>query len=189
MSLSQSIELDEILEAFKGLRFTTKDLAYQLEHSFPNKLIAINKNSKKSINTYLGLFLSAKERQGKVTRYQEKSNLFWEVENIEAFTMANLGQKTTGLPMVIWVSEQGHTQHGPRMKVSKTHAEKIDIHNTVSVSLTTPPEVVAGMGLKNQPDFELIARYIELNRKARLDYWYSKIDTAQLLARLQKLKT
>ncbi len=37
------------------------------------------------------------------------------------FAMANLFPASTGLPMVIWVSERGHTRHDVRIKVCQTH--------------------------------------------------------------------
>src|SRR3990172_3982709 len=55
------------------------------------------------------------------------------------FEMANLRQKTTGLPVVIWVSEKGHTKHGLRVKVSISHSHKADINKTVSISITDEP--------------------------------------------------
>jgi hypothetical protein len=103
------------------------------------------------------------------------------------FETANLRQKTTGLPMVIWVSEKGHTKHGPRVKVSITHSHKADISNTVSISIGDEPDIVAGTGLSYH-DIELIRKYIKLNKEALLDYWYGNIDTAELIEKLVKLE-
>ena len=103
------------------------------------------------------------------------------------FEMANLRQKTTGLPVVIWVSEKGHTKHGPRVKVSISHSHKADINKTVSISITDEPSIVAGTGL-NCHDMELIRKYIKINKEALLDYWYGNIDTAELVERLVKLE-
>jgi hypothetical protein len=57
-----------------------------------------------------------------------------EDEDLESlFEMANLRQKSTGLEMVLWVSERGNTRHGPRINVSKTHSHKTNISDSVSV--------------------------------------------------------
>lgn len=107
-----------------------------------------------------------------------------DVESI--FEMANLRQNSTGLPMVIWVSEKGRSQHGPRIKVSKAHSHKANIMNTVSISISDEPEIVAGEGLSNK-DFELVKKYIKLNKDVLLDYWDGEIDTAELISRLVKI--
>jgi hypothetical protein len=109
-----------------------------------------------------------------------------EIESL--FEMANLRQNSTGLPMVIWVSEKGHTQHGPRIKVSKTHSYRANITNSVSISISNEPEIVAGEGLSNK-DFELVKKYIKLNKDVLLDYWDGEIDTAELIGRLVKVSS
>lgn len=191
MSFSQSIHLDEILDTFKGKSFTTETFVEELGLSFPTALAEIKKNIKQSIHAYIALFLSNKRRQGRVLSSQRalsnhKQITLWEVEDLEPFEMANLRQKTTGLPMVIWLSEKGHTQHGPRIKASKNHSDKMDIHDAVSVSITSPPDIVAGTGL-NPKDFEAVSRYIELNKKVLLQYWNYEIDTAELIGSLKSL--
>lgn len=109
-----------------------------------------------------------------------------EGEEESLFEVANLRQNSTGLPMVIWVSEKGHAKHGPRIKVSKTHSHKASSLDSVSVSITDTPEIVAGEGLSNK-DFELVAKYIKLNKDVLLDYWYGEIDTAELINKLKKV--
>lgn len=113
---------------------------------------------------------------------------FIEQEQDDFFLMANLRQKTTGLPMVIWVSERGDAKHGARIKVSTNHSEKIDISESVSVSITESPEIMAGIGLSNK-DFQLVAEFIRLNKELLLDYWNSEIDTADLISDLKKYKS
>lgn len=103
----------------------------------------------------------------------------------DAFLMANLRQKTTGLPMVIWVSEK-QASHGARIKVSTNHSDKINLDETVSVSIANPPEIVAGYGLSNK-DLQLVSAFIKLNEKLLVDYWNSEIDTGDLITDLIKL--
>lgn len=109
-----------------------------------------------------------------------------QLETQDLFEMANLRQTSTGLPMVIWVSERGYAQHRPRIKVATSHSHKIDISNSVSVSITEPPEIMAGTGL-SQTDLKLVQEYILLNKKALLEYWQGEIDTLELLEKLQKI--
>ena len=101
------------------------------------------------------------------------------------FEMANLRPSSTGLPMTIWVSERGRARHGPRLKVSLQHGPKIDIRNTVSVTLEEPPRVIGGeLGTS---DCEAIRHYLEINRQALLAFWNGELDTLELIARLKPL--
>ncbi len=109
-----------------------------------------------------------------------------EGEEESLFEMANLRQSSTGLPMVIWVSEKGHAQHGPRIKVSKTHSHKANVTDAISVSISDEPEIVAGEGLSTR-DFNSVKNYIKLNKDVLLDYWYGEIDTAELISKLKKV--
>ncbi len=127
-----------------------------------------------------------------INRGENSKNLFLGRNSIhfsqeeDLFLMANLFQEDTGLPMIIWVSERGHTQHGPRIKVSKSHSAKVDIYNTVSVSITNKPEIVAGEGLSNR-DLKLITDYILLNKETLLAYWNNEISTLTLARKLIRL--
>ncbi len=66
-------------------------------------------------------------------------------EKVDLFLMANFREKSTGLPMVIWVSERGNSKHAPRIKVSTNNNDKMIEDQTVSVSITKPPEIMAGL--------------------------------------------
>ncbi|MDQ7089617.1 MAG: hypothetical protein Q9M50_03100 [Methylococcales bacterium] len=101
-------------------------------------------------------------------------------EKEDLFLMANFREKPTGLPMVIWVSERGNTKHAPRIKVSTNNNDKMIEGQTVSVSITEPPEIMAEFGLRSK-DLQLVIKFIELNRSLLLDYWDSKIDTTDWL--------
>lgn len=109
-----------------------------------------------------------------------------EEDSEQFFEMANIRQKNTGLPMVIWVSEKGTSKHGPRVKVSRTHNSKVNIADTVSVSVSDNPQIAAGAGLDSS-DFLLVRKYIILNKKVILDYWNGETDTYELLERLRKI--
>ncbi len=102
------------------------------------------------------------------------------------FLMANFREKSTGLPMIIWVSERGNTKHAPRIKVSTNLNDKMIEGQTVSVSITEPSEIMAGMGLKSK-NLQLVIEFIELNQSLLLDYWNGKIDTTDLVLDLKKI--
>jgi hypothetical protein len=99
------------------------------------------------------------------------------------FEMANLRPKSTGLPMVILVSEKGRSQHGPRIKVSLRHGDRMDALNTMTVTIEDEPQLI-GEGIPVQ-DLEAIRRYISLNKHTLLGYWNGEIDTVELVANLK----
>lgn len=103
---------------------------------------------------------------------------------IDTFEMANLAPRTTGLPLTVWVSPRGHARHDARIKVSLTPG-KMDIDNVAVVAIRPRPATLAGALASN--DFDRIARWIELNEAALIDFWDEAIDTAELVARLQKV--
>jgi hypothetical protein len=101
------------------------------------------------------------------------------------FLMANLRPAETGLPMVVWVSERGNARHDLRIKVSQTHGVRIDPTNTATVAVRPTARLIAGR--LSPADLQAVARWVQLNRDAILDYWDSTISTAELLQRLQPL--
>ena len=85
--------------------------------------------------------------------------------------------------MVIWVNEKGRARHGPRIKVSLRHGDRMDASNTVTVTIEDDPQMI-GEGISGQ-DMEAIRRYISLNKKTLLGYWNGEIDTVELVANLK----
>jgi hypothetical protein len=102
----------------------------------------------------------------------------------DLFLMANLRPAETGLPMV-WVSERGYARHGARVKVSRTHGDRIDPTNTASVAIDRPPRVASGQ--LSQADLRAVSEWVRLNEAVILDYWDSAISTAEMLQRLRRL--
>jgi hypothetical protein len=101
----------------------------------------------------------------------------------DLFEMANLRPKYTGLPMVIWVSERGRTQHGPRIKVSRVRGDKIDPHNTVTMTIEDNPQVI-GEGISGK-DLVVLRRFIRSNKHVLLSYWNREIDTGELFEKIK----
>jgi hypothetical protein len=109
-----------------------------------------------------------------------------EADAEDLYEMANLRPKTTGLPMVIWVSERGNAQHDARIKVSMQSGNRMNIHNTSVVGIR-PPSVLAGF--LSSVDQQAVFRWININETALIDYWNQVIDTAELIQRLRPLPT
>ena len=99
--------------------------------------------------------------------------------------MANLRPKNTGLPMVIWVSERGRARHAPRIKVSLRHGPKIDIEQTVSVTIEDSPKVIGGE--LGSDDYDAVRSYIARNIPVLLAYWNGELDTLELLDQLKPI--
>ncbi len=51
-----------------------------------------------------------------------------EIFEYDLWEMANLGQKTTGLPMVVWLVVSSRKEdHGPRIQVQNNHSISNDV--------------------------------------------------------------
>jgi hypothetical protein len=56
-------------------------------------------------------------------------------EDLDFYLMANLRPATTGLPMVVWVSERGNALHDVRIKVSTTRGSRIQPTSLATVAV------------------------------------------------------
>jgi hypothetical protein len=108
----------------------------------------------------------------------------WKEE--DPYAMANLRPATTGLPMTIWVSERAGAPHDVRVKVCTVHSSRMLPASTASVAVRPQPRVAEGQ--LSPADFTVVSRWIALNETVLIDYWDGKIDTSELLARLQRLQ-
>lgn len=102
------------------------------------------------------------------------------------FEMSNLRPSETGLPMVVWIlPKSGREKHGPRIKVQTKHGRKMDASNTVSVSVSDKPKIMAGSGL-SQKDFKIISAFINKHKEALMGYWDEELSTMELISKLNK---
>ena len=76
------------------------------------------------------------------------------------YEMANLFPRTTGMPMVVWVSPRGRARHDARIKVSLTPG-KLDIGQTAVVGIRPSPQFIEGN--LESADLELVSQRIESN--------------------------
>ena len=107
-----------------------------------------------------------------------------QAQELDFFLMSNLSPKRTGLPFVVWISPKGAARHDARVKVSqgpKAHPDEF-----VSVAIRPAVRIVDGTMPGHQ--FDLLKRWIELNRDVLLRFWDGRIEyTEDALARLKPL--
>jgi hypothetical protein len=103
------------------------------------------------------------------------------------FEMANFGQKTTGLPMIVWVSEK-RASHAARIKVSRSYNPRVLIGDTFSVSISDNPKIVAGdEGKISTADLKKVFDWIFLNKETLLKYWNNELLTDELIEQIKKV--
>jgi hypothetical protein len=103
----------------------------------------------------------------------------------ELYEMANLYPAETGLPMTVWVSPRGRARHDVRVKVNRSHGNRMTITNTAIVAVRPLPRLV--MGRLAPADEQAVFQWVKLNEAALVDYWHGLIGTIELARRLQPL--
>ena len=106
-----------------------------------------------------------------ITRIMQEERIFYENPKL-LLEMANLRTGTTGLPMNIYASKK-QAKHGCRIKIQKTKGAKIT-NDWMIVTVEDEPRVFGGNPGPKQ--WNLIKRFIELNKKALLDFWNGIIN-------------
>jgi hypothetical protein len=101
------------------------------------------------------------------------------------FRMGELTPKTTGLPMVVWVSERGNARHDARVKVALQHGDRIDPSHTAVFGIRPSPSLISGY--LSAADQRVVSDGIRLNEAAIVEYWDGVIDTAELFGRLKRV--
>ena len=101
------------------------------------------------------------------------------------FDMANLYPRDTGLPMTIWVSPRGRARHDVRIKVCTKPGDRMDPTNTAVMGVRPEPRLVHG-DLPPE-DVESVAKWIEANAAALVDYWDGRLSTVEFVHRLKKV--
>lgn len=101
------------------------------------------------------------------------------------FEMANLRPERTGLPFVVFISQQGGARHDVRVKISR--GPRADPARMITVTVRPEPRVIPP-GALSAEEFALLRRWIELNRQVLIDYWTGDIAyTEDALAALRPL--
>lgn len=125
---------------------------------------------------YAGLVVSTPVPQLKVATMLDELSL-----DEGTYEMANLRERTTGLPFVVFVSQRGKAKHPCRVKVSK---EPQTARFLASVSVNNPIEVKDGE--IPAEELEPLKKWILLNQEALLQYWDGGIQYTEDL--MEKLK-
>jgi hypothetical protein len=103
----------------------------------------------------------------------------------EAEDMVSLRSEKTGVENTIFVSTKGYAEHAPRIKIA---VDPPDTFNATSKSASMAIHDYSIRGESVAPHIaEQAKRFIDLNRETLLDYWDTKIDTAQLIERLKPI--
>lgn len=103
------------------------------------------------------------------------------MHDIEAsFDMANLRPATTGIPFVVFVSQQAGARHGPRIELSPL--PRYNPAEAITVTLQSPPPAIGNLA---PSDLALVTIWIERNREPLAAYWRGTIEfTEDLIARI-----
>ena len=97
------------------------------------------------------------------------------------FGMANLRQRTTGLPFIVFISQRDGASHGARVKVSQGPKVRPDQMGTYSIS---PFDHKGGLKLSSNDEARL-KEWIDANLQVLKEYWDGDIDyTEDVIERL-----
>jgi hypothetical protein len=91
------------------------------------------------------------------------------------FEMANLVQRDTGLPFVVWISPKGNARHDVRVKVSRSPRAV----PSEMVSVAIRPNVHVVEGKMSASDLKLLSKWVELNRDVLVRYWDGDIESTK----------
>lgn len=90
----------------------------------------------------------------------------------DLFLMGNLSPRQTGLPYVVWFSQQGSFEHDIWIWVSRT--AKALPSQWVSVAIRPDVRVVGGS--LSAGDVELLSSWVELNKDVLVKSWDGEIE-------------
>lgn len=107
------------------------------------------------------------------------------LEEVDLFEMANLYPRDTGLPMTIWVSPRGRARHDARVKVCRSHGERMNADDTATVSVRPTPELIDG-SLANA-DLKAVQAWINANEDGLIGYWDGHLSTVEFVQALKKV--
>ena len=94
--------------------------------------------------------------------------------------MANFRPESTGLKFRVYISN-AVPRHKPRVKV-------IDPKGQFSMYISDNPLVSSGSSeMFKSRSVEELKEWIKLNKQVLLDYWFDKIDTAELTLKLKRI--
>jgi len=87
--------------------------------------------------------------------------------------------------MTIWVSPRGRARRDVRIKVCTTPGDRMAPTNTAVMAVRPGPRLVHG-DLPPE-DVESVAKWIEANAVALVDYWDGQLSTVEFVHQLRKV--
>jgi type II secretory pathway component PulC len=93
-------------------------------------------------------------------------------EGQATFEMANLRQKTTNLPFVVWVSQRDNLQHDIRVKV----AQSAKVISSQMGSYSVRPFSHVGGPRLSPGDEKLFETWLAKNQDVLLSFWNADIE-------------
>lgn len=106
-------------------------------------------------------------------------------EKVDPYEMANLYPRETGLPMTVWAGPKAGARHDVRIKVCRSHGNRMDVEGLASVSVRPTPKLVVG-SLSNE-DLKAVQAWIKLNSEALIGYWDGDLGTVEFVQALKKV--
>jgi hypothetical protein len=101
------------------------------------------------------------------------------------FDIADLYPRDTGLPMTVWVSPRGRARHDARVKICRSHGDRMDPTNTAVVAVRPRPRLVGGD--LTADDLRAVAAWIEANGDALLRYWDGRLSTVEFVQQMKRI--
>jgi hypothetical protein len=99
--------------------------------------------------------------------------------------MSNLRQQTTGLPMIMWISDGKEINHGPRIKLQMDYSTKLNKFNLASVTISDNPRITQGSLSKS--DLKIVKDFILLNKDVLLSHWNGENSSEELILGIKKI--
>jgi hypothetical protein len=88
------------------------------------------------------------------------------------FEMANLRPERTGLPFVVFISQNAGARHDVRVKV----ASGTRVRPSEMITVAIRPSVRVVRGKLDPNDLGLLTRWVDLNKDVLIDYWNGIIE-------------
>ncbi len=109
------------------------------------------------------------------------------IDSDSLFEMANIMQKYTGLPMIIWISQKMAT-HGPRIKVQNDYTEKVSSDKFFVVTIDDNPMVIGDTGEIKQKDINKVIQFVKTHKVLLKKFWDGAIqDPFEVAKKFKKL--
>ena len=104
------------------------------------------------------------------------------------FEMSNYRTRTTGLPMIIWVSSKGNAKHGPRIKVQSNYSQKVMPDELFVVTVAHSPILIEGkQGDITNDDVNQVYKWVIKNYNILWKLWKYEITTDDFSDQIQKV--